>query len=779
MAVFQSVDIWTDVKCNSGTRVQSFPLDSLVAAQATFSLTGEERFVFAVYRDDERTSAIVRGLVARVVTDDTAVFDEWRIADLEDGGTGEDAILVVTCTSIAVDLARAVYRTYDAAGVPTHAYTMVDATATEVLDGPVRDALDNAGLDWIVTSTVDPTNTFDINGEWETAAQIVAKIPDPARVDAEFRLVRNGTTNYGMQIRTAIGSSLQTLRVNTGRNLRRLRRSRLFADSATQAKPRGQEDSTERTLAFAFWEITAVSANAYIEVIDPRGGSYPGPARFADQFNGLYVALLDPTFTDEAITDTIVQSATTTRLAMASTTGFTVGGYVEFRVAAGASAGRLDYLDHPASQALNGGIFTRIPDLQNLTGAINYAKNAVIEDMTTTVFETQTAGANTLDSSTVSTAVAKNTGNTLFTQRVFAGDILVRASDNATIGTVDTVTDDNNIVLTANAALTLTNEVWAVKKPTPTGWTASATDDGNLPRLNREATAETISTSAALRIRDSFSNTNQFNTPVFPVDKDQLWTFWIWFDGRVIPAGCTVTFTLRREDTGAQIGASVAFTNADTGTLNCVAFEAYDVSASATGVRIRMVVTTGGATLDLWLGPVGCQPAAWNRRDVYAPWIDAVCANDLFHAGNDYLEDANAPAQYECEIVDREQIDADTYPNDAIAIGQTVIITDDDLGITVTQRVVDMTRDYLTRETRIRFSSPSVTFGEFTEKRRKRTEGFEFEKRIGKTIGRRLIRAAALVASRSITEVATDADTSTASGALDAIGEALIEVEAA
>lgn len=778
MAVFQSVEIFTDVACNSGTRVQTFPLDALVTAQATFSLTGEEQFVFAVYRDDERASAIVRGLVARVVTDDTSVFDEWRIADLVDGGTGEDAILTVTCNAISVDLTRALYRTFDAVGVPVHDYALADATATDVLDGPVRDALDTAELDWIVTGTVDPTNTFDINGEWETARQIVDKIPDPARVDAEFRLRRNGTTDYQMDILSAVGSSLPTLRVNTGRNLRKLRRQRLFADSATQVVPRGQEDSTERTPAFAFWEITAVSANAYIEVIDPRGGSYPGPARFADQFNSKYAAVLDPTYAEEQIVDTIVQSATTTRLTMASTTGFTVGGYIEFREGTGSTSGRTCMLDHPAAQVLNGGIFTRILELGNLTGAINYAKNAVIEDMTNNQFQTQAAGANTIDSSTASTAVTKNTGNTLFTQRVWAGDILVRASDNATIGTVLTVTDNDNIVLTANAALTLTNEVWAVRKPMPTGWTASATDNGNLPRLNHESLAESISVSGAYRIRGSFSSTNQFNTPVFPVDKDKLWHFWLWFDARVIPAGCTVTFTVRREDTGAQVGDAIAFTDADTGSMNPVVFTAYDVSASTTGVRIRAVVTSGGATLDLWLGPVGCQPSTWTRRDVYAPWIDAICANDLVHAGNDYLEDAIAPAAYDCEIVDREQIDADTYPNDAIGIGQSVIVTDEDLGIEVNQRVYEMTRDYLAHDTQVRFSSPAVTFGQFTEKRRKRFEGFEFDRRVALTVGRKLIRAAAAVSDRSITEVAAGDDTSTAADAIAAMGEALIGFEA-
>jgi hypothetical protein len=385
MPRFTGVEIWTDVQCASGTRRAFFARSDLVAAQETFSVFNPERAVFGVRRDDERVTEIVRGRVARFCTTDATDYTEWRIADLEDGGTGRPAVLVISCDAIAADLSRALYRTASAIGAPSYTYTIDGQTPTAILtSGVVRTALDTASLTWLVVGTVNPTNVVSFTGEYGTARQILTTLSGSAYAPGETRVRRNGSTDYKIDLIDRIGSATATLRLRTGRNLLALDRRRFGADAYTRVTVRGPNDGTHRGIRYAFWEVTAVNTAGqdYIELTDPRGGTYPGPARFADQFNGFYAAEIGVAYTDEAITDTIVVSATTTRLEMADASTFTVGDFVEFRTAAGAAAAGLDRLDNIPAQTTYG-IHERLLDVDGGSGAVSYVPNGDMSTWTT------------------------------------------------------------------------------------------------------------------------------------------------------------------------------------------------------------------------------------------------------------------------------------------------------------------------------------------------------------------------------------------------------------
>ncbi len=75
--------------------------------------------------------------------------------------------------------------------------------------------------------------------------------------------------------------------------------------------------------------------------------------------------------------------------------------------------------------------------------------------------DVQTSGTGTVTSSTSSTELTGN--STLFLTQVFAGNKVYRESDNTLIGTVQSVTNDTTIVLTANAAQTVSAQAFYIK----------------------------------------------------------------------------------------------------------------------------------------------------------------------------------------------------------------------------------------------------------------------------------------------------------------------------
>lgn len=283
----ERVEVWTDVACNGGERVGVFFLGAIAQCVATWALDGQEGLTLAVPRNHAYAGTLTRGRVVRVQDADPSEFSEWRVTDLED--ESGSLYLTVRCDAIALDLARAVYMAIDGVGAPTSEYAVVRATLTDIVDGLVRDALDAAGLTYIVTGTIEPTTEIELSGEWGSARSIL--LDAIGKAGGELRVRRNGTTDYQIDILNSVGAGADTPTVRTARNLLSTKRKRSGSLGGTRIVPRGRDDATHRGIGYAYWEVTDVDTGAdTLTIRDPRGAGYPSPLPFTDMAAGYWVS---------------------------------------------------------------------------------------------------------------------------------------------------------------------------------------------------------------------------------------------------------------------------------------------------------------------------------------------------------------------------------------------------------------------------------------------------------------------------------------------------------
>lgn len=691
MSTFRRVELWTDVECNAGTRLVSFERYHLAQCTASFSLTGDEKLVVAVPRNHPNVGELRVGRVLRVDCTDT--FDEWRIAELHDAGGEGATVSVATANPIALDLARALYTAYDAEGAPSHRVTLADTTLTDLVDGPVRDALDAAGLDWIVTGTIEPTATFDLDVDDAGALSLLAEARAEGRAPGDLRVIRNGTTDYEIHCLDEYGSDAPVAHVRTARALVSTQRTFKGSDLITRAGARGREDGTHRGLAFAYWEVTARDTGAdWLELSDPRGGGNPSPIRFDDQLNGYYVGRVSPTFTAALISDTVASSS---RVYVPDASLFTVGDWVQLFQGNTSGSPRLAWLDYPAAQTAYAGVTHKIVDRPALSGAVNLAPNPYVTAFDGTIRMNCTLGNGGQATWSTSSDIVTGSG-TSFTSGVSVGDRIYRASDNTLVGTVESVDSTTQLTLTANAAITDAAAVdFDIVKDAPTGAVAAATGSLNPYLLTEQVTSSVDLTPAASawRIRRTFGSGSAYTpglyfTPV-AVDTARAWRVWVWVEVTTMPVGASCTVDLFRADTFAAIAGvdAVTLDDTDAGTTVVVEFVAPDISAATAGVVIGLSFVN---TFDVTVGPWGCAPAAWERFDTATPH-----ACDLWHSVNDFLASSALPVAYRVTLADLEALDGDRFAADALTLGGTIQITDTDLNVTTTQRIVELTRDYL------------------------------------------------------------------------------------
>ena len=388
MAKFLGLGVWTDIQVSTpvspgvaATRVAFFRPEELVACVATLSPTEVESLTVQVFRDDPRVAEMVVGRVLRVThvggTDDS----EWDIASLDDSSA--DGVLTIQCTSIAMRLARIIYMgTTTASGQAEPDYTAIELTATEWLDLLVIPACSAAKMPFTV-GTVNSTNRFSLTGEWTSVLEIIHAIAAKGNATAEFKLTAGGTWGYVIDLLTTIGSSADTVRVRTAVNLIETKRQRSMLEVATVLYPRGASTSVAtRTMTEHLWRVATKTADTSLTLEDAWGGA--PPIIYDDQVNGLYLASLnDFTFASFVITDSV---ASTDSVVLDATT-FAVGDYVRFFVGSGATGARVTSLTHPTlvlSPTVDGyGSRGQILDRPGINADTNLVKNGTMGTWTT------------------------------------------------------------------------------------------------------------------------------------------------------------------------------------------------------------------------------------------------------------------------------------------------------------------------------------------------------------------------------------------------------------
>lgn len=228
---------------------------------------------------------------------------------------------------------------------------------------------------YVALGTVTSTGLIGLNYAnasmpYDCAKLVAESVFQQLGSKCELQLRRNGATNWLLDL-VVVGASATVPDVRSGRGLFDFQRRTSRLTQVTRAIVL---DSAGRPgMGDNRWEISTVSAGAYIEVIDTAGGL--GPAQEADLFNGNYVVGVDDA--THQITDTIVTSSTITRLTMASTAGLVVGDLVA--IVRNAAKDALFELNHLGYQATYG-VLTRKFGAGLLDGLTNAVRNPDLSD---------------------------------------------------------------------------------------------------------------------------------------------------------------------------------------------------------------------------------------------------------------------------------------------------------------------------------------------------------------------------------------------------------------
>lgn len=721
MARFLGVAVQTDILVTvpvgtTPARVAFFRPDELAMCVAIQSPSEPESLTVQVERDDPRCAEIVEGRVLRVVHEGGTGDTEWDIADVDDASSAD--VLTITCDPIALRLARVVYMgVTSTTGQPAPDWTGVQQTAEEWLDALVIPTLAEAGMAFEV-GTIDSTARFTMDGEWNSVLEIINAICEPGRANAEFRLSAGGDYGYVIDLLDAIGSSAATVRVRTAINLIETKRNRSMRTVATRLFARGSPDSVAtRTMGEHVFAIASVVSGTVLELEDPFGGD--GPIAYDDQLNGMRVAVMNsPTFADQAVSDSV---ASTQRITVASTAGMSAGEWLRFFRTTGEAGTRVTSLtrpllvDHPA----DGGYGDRaaILDRPGIVADTNLIPNAMMR-----------AWANISDPPDGWERFADDDTETGFTQELNDGPAdgvpsylfaLPDTGEVTVFGAFTGTAQEPAVTIKSPLAYPWESITAGLREYVATVWIKVTTAPTGLKLylyLKNEAEADTTQP-------DSVAHPIQIGTWVEGTDDEDVW---IRYESAVTPAllnflagGVRVVVEVAHSDNDNYTDAAGAWKGRwDNGTAyldgEYVSHEnvVYVANANHTGSEPPSLNWDSiTSTLNRRVPP-GVELAVSAVTLAEAPSAiadrEGSGGTELWQEANRLLPILSSPVKgYDLTVADLAADDATTYATLAFTPGGTVEITDLDLDLVTSLRLVEYTRDYLRPlDSRIRVGDP-------------------------------------------------------------------------
>lgn len=206
---------------------------------------------------------------------DRGTTDEWRLHGIE--RVRGSKVVGVTChpaVTILRDMGQ--MRLKFTGGASRFVIGGRMLTPAQFLEKFVVGSLLLRGIDWVDVGTVESDAKHDIT--WDRWAGITLGNELEERTWLEFRMRRNGTTNYLLDLVEQIGSDAPQIIISSAKNLHELRRSDIPDKVATVVSGFGGKlpDSPERhTGALATWSYTAVVGDEITGLFDPSGGPPP------------------------------------------------------------------------------------------------------------------------------------------------------------------------------------------------------------------------------------------------------------------------------------------------------------------------------------------------------------------------------------------------------------------------------------------------------------------------------------------------------------------------
>jgi hypothetical protein len=365
---WQYLEVWTDLQAAGGTILGRLLPESIVRRRR---LTGDDSLTFSVPRSNHLASSLQKNVAIReILSLDGTVWREWIIQRV--AKSSDSPRIAVECISPFLRLTNYPVTTADADGYVYRDTAAIQLDPETVIDTFIRSETPA----WVETGTVTPTDVTEVAFSGDSALSGLRRLEE-AVPGYEAWLSPVGTTGYGINF-TARGGSAPTMYLRPGKQVRALRSEESSGQQVTRVNQiQGADgDDGPSGIAWAYWEVTAISgAGPYLVTLAAiHGGA--GPIGFDDQLNGLYLERRDGTFIE--ITDS---TASTQQVSIASNTTISVGDWV--RVVADSAGKHLMALDAPAELAEHGLLAGRYESAWDDTVCV--VKNALQEAWASTL----------------------------------------------------------------------------------------------------------------------------------------------------------------------------------------------------------------------------------------------------------------------------------------------------------------------------------------------------------------------------------------------------------
>jgi hypothetical protein len=209
------IEIWSDVECNSGTRLAFVPTYHLITATEYTELGGEDYVELEFDINAPSISEIQHKRVIRLLFNDDG-WTEYRIRLDRKERQNLKITRTVKALAIKFDLAHnsKLLGFEQANGLILHHHELLKITAEQMLDAVLATS---AAPTYFAKGTVDTTDDFTIVWDWETPLTAIEEVA--VVTGLEFQVRRNGTTNYLIDLITEINSTAEKPEIRFARNV--------------------------------------------------------------------------------------------------------------------------------------------------------------------------------------------------------------------------------------------------------------------------------------------------------------------------------------------------------------------------------------------------------------------------------------------------------------------------------------------------------------------------------------------------------------------------------
>jgi hypothetical protein len=714
MAIIQ---VWSAPSCQAGAECVGVlaPWVSASGSEATGTPAG---FRVTVTRDVADRSGIAEGRCLRVVSQSRG--EQWWFVSQVADSDGDAAQVQVTAGPLAQLLTvRGLVRSGS-----TFAFTTGKRTVTDLLNTYVLTNLSDDGLSWLSLGTVDATDTIEIGDlSRTTRAAVLNAIESQTGHTARLRglYTSNVLTGFALDVVSDLAAGLDTVPLSVGSQIATLQRTRDALRAATVVVPfSAGGDPMEQTA----WTVdsTSGSAPAWIVLRDPVSGN-PWPVREDDQFIGAYILQTDGTTTaiaDARASDSAVQVGAIGTLAAGQTVSIvrdTAGRPVLDITSPSGIAGPRGRLVATAGTRVTDGRRNLVagPQFSAWASALSATGWAAGGD-TTSITPTAGQFTRSFTDAFTGTTNAAYTGGVTYTSIAYTGltpgrmllsrEILTVAADTAQPFPV-TIADSVGIhIVDGTGAGTVTVNSWLAaisysagrtitlnSSRKPAAWPSDGVTSLYAAAINRAGSGSALTSS--LRRMQSTPVTVLYDT-----------------ERPYLRAAAGLTWRNRTGGSTTVPGGGIGILDTNTGAYGTlVASQAPSVSIPGAATAHETLATSVlmTATEPYTLALYSADESEFTTFARWASlWLDTDTTSDpmgvlsgsgsnaLWHRAQDVLASAAQGTRYVVRGVDLTRLQTE---NGALALGQSVRLWSELLGVLVTVKIVKLDYDFSATET--------------------------------------------------------------------------------